>query len=88
MTTFPTETVGAYPGGPNAADVRTDPHIRLHGFDAAVVRTGTALAQWGRHRALRRSAARSAQQHRLRLQAEHGETRSMATARSHSQLLP
>lgn len=86
MTTFPTETVRAYPAPSNTAD--TEPLARLHGFDAVVVRAGTALVQWGRHRAARRPAARLDQAYRSRLQAEHGEARSLAVARSHSQLLP
>lgn len=87
MTTFPTETVRVYPGGSNTAD-GAEPLTRLHGFDAAVVRAGTALVQWGRHRAARRSAGSESQLHRSRLQNAHDEARTTASAASHSMLLP
>ncbi|GAB3251633.1 hypothetical protein [Arthrobacter pigmenti] len=88
MTTFPTETVHTYPGRSDTPDTRTEPFIRLRGFDAVVVRAGTALAQWGRHRAARRSAAGEGQLHRSRLQDAHDENRATAAAASHSMLLP
>jgi hypothetical protein len=84
MTTFPTETVRPYPG----PDTRTEPFIRLHGFDAVIVRVGTALAKWGRHRAARRSAGEDALLYRARLQNAHDEKRATAIAVSHSMLLP
>lgn len=88
MTTFPTETVRTYPGRSNTPDTRTEPAARLHGFDAVVVRAGTALARWGRHRAARRSADGDGQLHRSRLQDAHDENRATAAAASHSMLLP
>lgn len=88
MTTFPTETVRANPDRSNAPDARTEPLIRLHGFDAAVVRAGTALAQWGSRRAARRALRNTDQVYRSRLLEEHDEMRTTAIARSHSGLLP
>lgn len=87
MTTFPTETVRAYPGRSDHPGSRTEQLTPLNGFNAAVVRTGTALEHWGRRRA-RRSVGSDGQVHRNRLQSAHAEQRATASAVAHSMLLP